>query len=64
LYQNNFADYQWSGIRYASYSTYTTNRQKVNNAIVRLLPKLLPVTMLIDTSINYTILYDWIPNKT
>jgi hypothetical protein len=64
LYQNNFADYQWSGIRYASYSTYTTNRQKVNNAIVRLLPKLLPITMLIDTSITYTILYDWIPNKT
>jgi len=64
LYQSNFADYQWNGSQYASYSTYTTNRKKVNEAIVRLLPKLLPVTMLIDTSIDYTILYDWIPNKT
>lgn len=65
LYQNTFADHQWNGSQYASYSTYTTNRKKVNESIVRLLEKLLPVTMLIDGSIDtIPILYDWIPNKT
>jgi len=64
MYQNTFSDHQWSGSNYASYSTYTTNRKKTIDAIERVLPKLLPVTMLIDTSIDYDIVYDWIPNKT
>jgi hypothetical protein len=64
IYQNTFSDHQWSGNTYASYSTYTTNRKKTIDAIERVLPKLLPVTMLIDTSINYEIVYDWIPGKT
>lgn len=64
VYQNNFADHQWSGSQYASYSTYSTNRKKTQDTIVELLPKLLPVTMLIDTSIDKTINYDWIPGKT
>lgn len=64
IYQNTFSDHQWSGSTYASYSTYTTNRKKTIDAIERVLPKLLPVTMLIDTSIDYDVVYDWIPNKT
>lgn len=64
MYQNTFSDHQWSGSTYSSYSTYTTNRKKTIDAIERVLPKLLPVTMLIDTSIDYSIVYDWIPNKT
>lgn len=64
IYQNTFSDHQWSGSTYSSYSTYTTNRKKTIDAIERVLPKLLPVTMLIDTSIDYSIAYDWIPNKT
>ena len=64
VYQNNFADYQWSGSQYASYSTYSTNRKKVIDLIAELLPKLLPVTMLLDTSIDFSINYDWIPGKT
>lgn len=64
IYQNTFSDHQWSGSTYASYSTYTTNRKKTIDAIERVLPKLLPVTMLIDTSIDYDIVYDWIPGKT
>lgn len=64
VYQSTFSDHQWSGSQYASYSTYTTNRKKTQDAIDRVLPKLLPVTMLINTSIGYQIYYDWIPGKT
>lgn len=64
VYQNNFADHQWSGSQYASYSTYSTNRKKTQETIADLLPKLLPVTMLLDPSIDKTINYDWIPGKT
>ena len=64
VYQNNFADHQWSGSQYASYSTYSTNRKKTQETIAKLLPKLLPVTMLLDPSIDKTINYDWIPGKT
>ena len=64
VYQNNFADHQWSGSQYASYSTYSTNRKKTQDTIADLLPKLLPVTMLLDPSIDKTINYDWIPGKT
>lgn len=64
IYQNTFSDHQWDGSEYASYSTYTTNRKKTQDAIDRVLPKLLPVTMLIDTNIGYQIYYDWIPGKT
>jgi len=64
VYQNNFADHQWSGSQYASYSTYSTNRKKTQETIVDLLPKLLPVTMLLNPSIDKTINYDWIPGKT
>ena len=64
VYQNNFADHQWSGSQYASYSTYSTNRKKTQETIAKLLPKLLPVTMLLNPSIDKTINYDWIPGKT
>jgi len=29
-----------------------------------LLPQMLPVTMLLDTSIDYALVFDWIPGKT
>jgi hypothetical protein len=64
VYQDNFSDHAWSGSTYASYSVYSTNKKKVNNAITRLLPQLIPVTMLLDTNIDYTIQFDWIPGKT
>lgn len=64
VYQNNFSDHAWAGSAYASYSTYSTNKKKVNNTITRLLPQMLPVTMLLDTSIDYALVFDWIPGKT
>ena len=64
IYQDNFSDHQWSGSKYASYSTYTTNRKKTIEAVEKLLPKILPVTVLLDPNIDYDIQYDWIPGKT
>lgn len=64
IYQDNFSDHQWSGSEYASYSTYTTNRKKTIEAVEKLLPKILPVTVLLDPNIDYDIQYDWIPGKT
>jgi len=63
IYQNNFADYAWSGSQYASYSLYTTNKQKTKNAINKLLPTLIPVTVLIKGLTGYEVIYDWIPGK-
>ena len=64
VYQNNFGDHLWSGSQYASYSTYSTNREKTQKTITELLPKLFPVTMILDAAIDKTINYDWIPGKT
>ena len=65
VYQNNKADYGWNGSQYASYSTYSTNRTKIQETILDLLPKLLPVTMLIDVATTLgTTDFDWIPGKT
>ena len=64
VYQDNFSDHAWAGSAYASYSLYSTNKKKTNNAITRLLPQMLPVTMLLDTSIDYDLVFDWIPGKT
>jgi hypothetical protein len=64
IYQDNFSDHAWAGSEYASYSLYSTNKKKTNNAIARLLPQMLPVTMLLDTSIDYALVFDWIPGKT
>ena len=64
IYQDNFADHQWSGSDYASYSTYSTNRKKTIEAVEKLLPQILPVTVLLDPNIDYDIQYDWIPGKT
>ena len=63
-YEFNFPDHVWSGSPYASYSVYSTNRKRTKNAIERLLPQMLPVTMLLDTSIDYALVFDWIPGKT
>lgn len=65
LYQNFTRDYRWDGTQYASYSTYTTNRKKVQDAIERLLPKILPVTMLKETESGpvYEVYFNWIPGK-
>jgi hypothetical protein len=64
IYQDNFSDCQWDGAQYASYSTYSTNKGKTQLAIEKLIPQLLPVTMLLDTNIDYEIIYDWIPGLT
>ena len=64
IYQSNFSDIAWDGARWASYSTYSTNKGKTQLAIEKLVPQLLPVTMLLDTNIDYEIVYDWIPGLT
>jgi hypothetical protein len=65
LYQNFTRDYRWDGTQYASYSTYTTNRKKVQDAVERLLPKILPVTMLKETESGpvYEVFFNWVPGK-
>jgi hypothetical protein len=64
IYQNNFADHAWSDQEYASYSTYTTNKKKTQDAITKLLPTLIPVTILIQGLEGYALEFDWIPGKT
>lgn len=64
IYQSNFADIAWDGAQWASYSTYSTNKGKTQLAIEKLVPQLLPVTMLLDPNIDYEIVYDWIPGLT
>jgi hypothetical protein len=65
LYQGFSSDYKWSGTEQASYSIYTTNRQKTQSAIERLLPQILPVTMLgtVSGQPKYQLMFDWIPGK-
>jgi hypothetical protein len=65
LYQGFSSDYKWSGTERASYSIYTTNRQKTQSAIERLLPQILPVTMLgtVSGQPKYQLRLDWIPGK-
>lgn len=64
VYGETYPDNSWSGSAYASYSLYSTNKKKTQNAITKLLPLLLPVTMLLDTNIDYALVFDWIPGKT
>ena len=65
LYQGFSSDYKWSGTEQSSYSIYTTNRQKTQSAIERLLPQILPVTMLgtVSGQPKYQLRFDWIPGK-
>ncbi len=66
LYQGFSPDFKWTGTAYASYSIYTANRKKTQDAIERLLPKILPVTLLGTESgqPKYEVLFDWIPGRT
>ena len=66
LYQNFTPDYTWSGTRFGSYSRYTTNRKKTFDAIERLLPQILPVTLLGEVSgqPKYDLYFNWIPGRT
>lgn len=64
IYQDNFADHAWSDQEYASYSIYTTNKKKTQDAITKLLPTLIPVTILIQGLQGYALQFDWIPGKT
>jgi hypothetical protein len=66
LYQGFSSDYLWSDTDQASYSLYTTNRKKTQDAIERLLPQILPVTMLGTEGgqPKYQVMFDWIPGKT
>lgn len=65
LYQGFSSDFKWTGTAYASYSIYTANRRKTQDSIERLLPKILPVTLLGTDSgqPKYEVLFDWIPGK-
>jgi hypothetical protein len=65
LYQNFTKDYRWDGTPYDSFSTYTTNRKKVQDAIERLLPKILPVTMLKEdiSGPKYRVFFNWVPGE-
>lgn len=66
LYQGFTSDHTWSGTPYASYSLYTTNRKKTQDALSRLMPKILPVTLMGTSGGNakYLMQFDWIPGKT
>ena len=66
LYQNFTSDYTWSGVRFGSYSRYTTNRKKTFDAIERLLPQILPVTLLgeVGGQPKYDLYFNWIPGRT
>lgn len=61
LYQNQSSDYVWSGTVRNSYSTYTANRVPTQDAIDRLMPKILPVTLLGGVTPKYTVTYNAIP---
>jgi len=65
LYQGFSSDYLWSDTDQASYSIYTTNRKRTQDAIERLLPQILPVTMLgtVGGQPKYQVMFDWIPGK-
>jgi hypothetical protein len=66
LYQNYVSDYTWSGTAYSSYSQYTMNRKKTQDALARLIPDILPVTLLgtVGGQPKYTVSFDWIPGRT
>ena len=66
LYQGFASDYKWAGTQYTSYSIYTADRKKTQDAIERLLPKILPVTLMgtVSGQPKYNVLFDWIPGKT
>jgi hypothetical protein len=65
LYQNFTSDYKWSGTRFSSYSIYSANRKRTQDSITRLLPKILPVTLMgLDSgNAKYAVQFDWIPGK-
>ena len=63
LYKNQSSDHLWEDGQHVSLSTYTANRQKTQDAITRLLPKILPVTLLGGVSPKYTITYDCVPGQ-
>jgi hypothetical protein len=63
LYQNQSSDHLWEDGQHVSLSTYTANRQKTQDALTRLLPKILPVTLLGGVSPKYAITYDCVPGQ-
>lgn len=66
LYQNQSADHLWSDSSQPrnSYSTYTANRKPTQDTITRVLPKIIPVTLLGGITPKYAIDYNWVPGKT
>ena len=63
LYGSTYRDIIWQGTARESYSIYTTNRVRTYDAVERLLPQLLPVTLLGGVTPKYQVLFDWIPGK-
>jgi hypothetical protein len=63
LYQNNFNDHLWSGTKNASYSTFTVQRKKTQEAIKRVCSSIIPVTVTFDPEDTEELRFDWVPGK-
>jgi phage tail-like protein len=66
LYQSNFNDYQWSGAPSVnnSYSTFTTQRAKLEKAIKKVCASIMPVNLTFNPEDPTHLRFDWIPGKT
>lgn len=64
LYQNNFNDHAWSGTKNASYSVFTVQRKKTQEAIKRICSSIIPVTVTFDPESETNLRFDWVPGKT
>lgn len=63
LYQNNFNDHAWSGTKNASYSVFTVQRKKTQEAIKRICSSIMPVTITFDPEDSEELRFDWVPGK-
>lgn len=64
LYQNNFNDHAWSGTKNASYSVFTVQRKKTQEAIKRICSSIMPVTISFDPEDTNDLRFDWVPGET
>jgi hypothetical protein len=64
LYQNNFNDHAWSGTKNASYSVFTVQKKKTQEAIKRICSSIMPVTITFDPDDTDQLRLDWVPGKT
>lgn len=64
LYQQNFNDHVWSGTVNGSYSTFTVQSKRTQEAIKKICPSIMPVTITFDPESTTNLRFDWIPGKT